>query len=227
MQHFAKLVSVLASVVIFTGVAQAVTFSVTDVTVTPSYLSGSDKTNFLWSVSSSPTGSFSLLNVGDSWSFTYGTFSTNDFPISNNDLGDYLGNSIGNFAASFIVSPPGVRIPENGTQLGVPSVTGTIKSRSNGAGDVWNGGVWVDFDNTPLVQSLGSEGLFTVTFNDINRFTSNGTYDLTATIQLVSGGADMPAVPVPEPRTLVAMGVGIFGLAIYSKRCRNAGFMAN
>lgn len=217
-----RFILVLASLLAFTGVAQAVMFTVSNISLDPTYNNnGDDKTNFIWSVSNG-TSSSNDIGVGESKTFTYGTFTTNDFKISNNDLNDYLNGTVGTFTASFYVSPPtpGVQL----TQFGTPAVTGTIKNPANGNGDATNGGVWVDFDNNAIIEEFDNGGKYEVTFNDINSISANGIFDLTASIKLDSD--DPPPVPVPEPGTLMLLGAGFLGLAVYGKRHMN-GIMHN
>jgi hypothetical protein len=226
MKTSARLIITLTSVLAFTGMAQATVFTVSNTSLTPTYnvSSGGNSTDFIWSVLNSVASSKSITG-GNSATFTYGTFSTSDFPISNNDLRDYLNNTIGTFTASFMISPPtpGALV----SLAGIPKVTGSIKTRANGNGEADDAGVYVDFNNSPILETFGNGGQYSVIFNDSASITRNGTYDLTATIKLNADSIPAPSpaatvAPVPEPGTMVLLGAGFLCLAIYGKRRRNA-----
>jgi len=243
MKTTSRIILTLASVLAFTGAAQAVTFTVSDITVGSAVGSTTD---FKWSVAGKPSvASFDLL-AGNSFTFTYGTFNTTDFSLDANDIAaqnDY-------FSARFKVSPPTPAVTMSDTgyvdayQTIIPAVTETYaipavcsdaryttQSSCTSHNKRWTPATTgtrtvtpesttdyalVNFSNV-VNQSFGNTGSYTLTFNDINGITKDGTYDLTATIALISDITPEPSA-VPEPGTMMLVGMGMFGMAVYGKR---------
>jgi len=182
-------VAISVCILAFAGMAQAVPFTVNGITF--DNLVGNAE-NFTWSVT--PVGGSIAfnLNVGQSATFTYGTFYTSDFGL---DTGDRNDND-DRFRANFDVQPP--TPPSDLSRIGAPD-----------AGVYW---VWdyvsVDFNNDAIIVPFGIGGSYSVTFLDPDTLWADGSTNLQARITLISD-----AQAVPEPTTMLLMGLGLLGLA--------------
>jgi hypothetical protein len=261
MKNAQRILLAFVSLLTFSGAAQAVTFTVSDIVLNNVVGNTQD---FKWSVAGKTSVDNFELAVGNSWTFTYATFATSDFTIDSNDAKAQTDT----FFASFKVTPPTVGLTATDTgyvdavQHIIPAVTqqvttpaycdaGQYSGTSNTVQSKCKEGHWhsattktvtitpaldlsyalVDFNKT-VMQTFGNTGKYELTFNDLNDIKANGTYDLQATIALLSDITPDPilpvpvvpdpstpgSTPVPEPRTLLLLGFGMIGLSIYGKR---------
>jgi len=152
---------------------------------------------FKWSVTSTSITPF-ILSAGESIIFTYGRFYTDDFGFDNTDLND----NNDSFKANLGISPP------NATQssIGQPDATRFLWLFDE---------VIIDFVNDPINVEYGAGGHYSLTFLDAFLW-GNGYLNLNALLCNKS-----EAEPVPEPGTMMLLGTGLLGLAVYSKRRSN------
>lgn len=211
----------LAAMVVFatSNVAQAVTFTVSDVQFTN--LTGNAEGLLTWGVNpnSATLQSGDLSTVGSSWMFTYGFFNGSATVRTTTQNGAVQDPSE-SFTALFNITPP------TETYDGMGAVGAVRLGNSN------NSSFTVDFDNTPESISFGNNGIYTLAFNDVTG-NSNTQLNLTATITLTkledavitggnNGGAGSNAInPVPEPGTIALMGLGMAALGLYRRSRRS------
>ncbi|NLI80369.1 MAG: PEP-CTERM sorting domain-containing protein [Deltaproteobacteria bacterium] len=194
------------------GEAQAILFNIGEASFTN--LVGQNE-NLTWGVSSTGSQSFNL-ELGQSKTFTYGWFSTSDFGGGLFETLFDVADNNDSFRASFSVQPPSPAT--NASKVASPDMSFTWCSTY----------VAVNFNNSPFVISFvqtdetgtSYSGTYSLSFLDTGHLYGNGSLALQATLALTSlagsGGQGQPA-PVPEPGTMLLMGSGLLGLAVFQR----------
>jgi hypothetical protein len=161
----------------------AVEFTVSDVKLTD-LLNGADW-GFEYSLQAQPPGTLPGIEVGQSATFTYGTFSTSAFPI---DILEGLDFDL--FTVAMKISPP---MPAADIwQIGAADA---VRIRGEA------GQVRFSVSNDPIFVDFDGGGKYAVSFLTPSTMTANGTVNLQASITLLS--APLLSAPVPEANSLV------------------------
>lgn len=179
------------------GLAQAQSFTISS--AFPSMIGNTN--DFTWSVTTLPIPDLNLTLANPSRTFSYGSFQTDAFKIKDDEANDH-----DSFTSRLLITPPG------STQDGSGQLDITAAANRG-----FDGSVWIDFLNTPLTVNFGNGGKYQVSFLDSDTLYEDGSLSLKAKIDLLSESK----TPVPEPGTMMLLGAGFLGLAIYGKRRRN------
>ncbi|MDY6825384.1 MAG: PEP-CTERM sorting domain-containing protein [Thermodesulfobacteriota bacterium] len=108
----------------------------------------------------------------------------------------------------------------------IPDMTSAVDGKSIGfAGCFHFIQGWILKWDDPVSVDLGETGEFTIELSDVAYGSwcwqgPDGTADVSATITYNPGGSSSPA-PVPEPSTILLMGIGLAGLATLGRKRLN------
>ncbi|MDY6903922.1 MAG: PEP-CTERM sorting domain-containing protein [Thermodesulfobacteriota bacterium] len=104
----------------------------------------------------------------------------------------------------------------------IPDLIGVVDGKSIGFSAAWHflqgwNLVWDD----PVIIDMGDAGEFTIELSDVGYASwcwkgPDGSADITAKITYNPSGA--PVAPVPEPSTILLMGVGLVGFATFGRK---------
>ncbi|NOZ69430.1 MAG: PEP-CTERM sorting domain-containing protein [Deferribacteres bacterium] len=143
---------------------------------------------------------YALINDVSGKSGTYDITAYLDFDLP----GDILG-------ANPVPNPGELRLTNNPTQCR----NGCLKSKT------------VSIDFSPVDVPFGKDGLFTILLSNVDvtwkgkGCCKNGWQPQTITATITLKKAPTPPAPVPEPSTLLLLGSGILGTAVFLRKRRN------